>query len=229
MTARRDDLDGRLNDEIQFHLDQQIAKNVRAGMSAEEARRAAMIKFGGVERTREYTRDQFRGAGVREFMRDVQIAIRSWKRSRGAALVAILTLAIGIGANTAMFSVLRAIVLNPLPYPEPDRMVSIWDFSDKSPHNEVSYANFADWQAQQTSFQSLGVYRWWTANITGDQEPERVQGFQLTAEAIDVFGLRPHLGRWFTRNENEPGKDKVVLLSYGLWQRRFGADQAILG
>ena len=145
----RDDLDGRLSEEIQFHLEQQVQKNLRAGMTPSEARRAAHLKFGGVESAREYTRDEFRFAWAYDFARDMNIALRMWKRSRGAAVVAILTLAIGIGANTAMFSLLSALVLHPLPYPEADRLVSIWDSSEKNPRNEVAFANYLDWKAQQ--------------------------------------------------------------------------------
>jgi putative ABC transport system permease protein len=219
----------RLDEEIRFHIDQQIEKNIRAGMTPEEARRAAHIRFGGVERTVEYTRDQFRFAAFHDFARDLKIAARMWKRSRGAAVVAILTLAIGIGANTAMFSLLNALILNPLPYPDVDRLVSIWDASERNPHNEVSFANYADWKTQQKSFEKLGLYRWWTCNITGDGTPERVQGFQLTAEILPALGLKPFLGRWFTAEENLPNAERVMLLSHGLWLRRFGGNPSVLG
>jgi predicted permease len=225
----RDDLDRRLDEEIRFHLDQQIEKNLRAGMSPHEARRAARLKFGGVESAREYTRDEFRWAGAYDFARDARIAVRMWRRSRGAALVAVLTMAIGIGANTAMFSLVSALLLHPLPYPDTDRLVSVWDSSEKNPRNEVAFANFADWKTRQTSFESLGLYRWWTVNITGGPEPERVQGYQLTAEVLQALALKPQIGRWFTAEENQPGRNYVALLSDGLWRRRFGADPNVLG
>ena len=225
----RDDLDHRLSEEIQFHLEQQIEKNVRAGMTPEQARRAAHLKFGGVESAREYTRDEFRFAWFHDFARDMRMALRMWKRSRGAAIVAILTLAIGIGANTAMFSLLSALVLHPLPYPEADRLVSIWDSSEKNPRNEVSFANYVDWKAQQKSFEGMGLYRWWTSNITDGGRPERVQGFQFTGDILSALGLKPRLGRFFTPEESEPGKERVALLSHGLWERRYGSDPGVLG
>jgi putative ABC transport system permease protein len=225
----RDDLDGRLSEEIQFHLEQQVRKNLRAGMTPSEARRAAHLKFGGVESAREYTRDEFRFAWAYDFARDMNIALRMWKRSRGAAVVAILTLAIGIGANTAMFSLLSALVLHPLPYPEADRLVSIWDSSEKNPRNEVAFANYLDWKAQQKSFETMGLYRWWTANITDGGRPERVQGFQFTGDVLAALRMKPELGRLFTPEESEPGKERVALLSHGLWVRRYGANPAVLG
>ncbi len=228
MTSRKD-LNERLDHEIRFHIEQQTEKNIREGMTPDAARRAALLKFGGVDRTLEYTRDQFRWASVDELMRDLRVAVRMWKRSRGAAAVAIFTLAIGIGANTAMFSLLNALILNPLPYPEADRLVSVWDASERNPHNEVAFANFLDWRAKQRSFESLGLYRWWTSNLTSDGTPERVQGFQATADVVEAFGVRPHLGRWFRAEENEPGQDKVALIGYGLWQRRYGAAPEVLG
>lgn len=225
----RDDLDRRLSEEIQFHIEQQIEKNLRGGMSPEAARRAAHLKFGSVESAREYTRDEFRFAWLHDFARDMRIALRMWKRSRGAAAVAIVTLALGIGANTAMFSLLSALVLHPLPYPEADRLVSIWDSSEKNPRNEVSFANYLDWKAQQTSFEAMGLYRWWTSNITDGGPPERVQGFQFTGDIVKALGLKPQLGRFFTPEESEPGKERVALLSHGLWVRRYGSDPGVLG
>ncbi|MEO8502215.1 MAG: ABC transporter permease, partial [Vicinamibacteria bacterium] len=228
MTPKRD-LDERLDVEIRFHIEEQTEKNIRAGLTPGEARRQAVLRFGNAESAREYTRDEFRLAWLHELGRDVRVAVRMWQRSRGAAAVAILTLAIGIGANTAIFSVLHALVLNPLPYPHADRLVAIWDSSERSPRNEVAFANFADWKKQQTSFEMLGLYRWWSANLTGDNTPERVQGFQLTADAVSALGLAPRLGRWFNAAENEPEGDRVALLGYGLWQRRFGGDPGVLG
>lgn len=225
----RDDLDRRLSEEIQFHLEQQIEKNLRGGMPPEAARRAAYLKFGSVESAREYTRDEFRFGWLHDFARDMRIALRLWKRSPGAATVAILTLAIGIGANTAMFSLLSALVLHPLPYPEADRLVSVWDSSEKNPRNEVSFANYVDWKAQQTSFEAMGLYRWWTSNITDGGVPERVQGFQFTGDILKALGLKPHLGRFFTPEESDPGKERVAVLSHGLWVRRYGSDPGVLG
>ncbi len=160
---------------------------------------------------------------------DLRYALRTFIKAPGFTLIAILALALGIGANTAIFSFVNALLLNPLPFPELDRVVAIWDESPPAPHNEVAFANYVDWGAQQSSFEHLGLYRWWDANVTGIDPPERVQGFLVSANFLDVVGVRPALGRGFLTEEDQPGKDGVALLSYGLWQRRFAGDAGVVG
>src|SRR5688500_2826384 len=161
---------------------------------------------------------------------DITYAIRNlWKRP-GFTLIAVLTLALGIGANTAIFSAINALLLKPLPFPELDRVIAIWD---KSPsrgydHNEVTFANYLDWQAQNQSFEQLALYRWWNANLAGIDPPERIQGFLVTANYLDALGMKPILGRNFLPEENQPGKDTVAIISHSLWQRRFGGDPNIV-
>jgi putative ABC transport system permease protein len=145
-------------------------------------------------------------------------------------LIAVVTLALGIGANTAIFSAINALLLKPLPFPELDRVVAVWD---KAPsrgvtHNEVAMANYLDWQSQTQSFEQLALYRWWNANLTGIDPPERIQGFLVTANFLDVTGMKPILGRMFSSEENQPGKDQVAVITHSLWQRRFGGDPNIL-
>ncbi len=160
---------------------------------------------------------------------DLRYAIRTFIKAPGFTSVAIVALALGIGANTAIFSFVNALLLNPLPFPELDRIVAIWDESPGAPHNEVAFANYADWGAQQSSFEHLGLYRWWDANVTGIDPPERVQGFLVSANFLDVVGVKPSLGRGLLPDEDQPGKDSVALLSYGLWQRRFGGEAGVIG
>ena len=161
---------------------------------------------------------------------DITYAIRNlWKRP-GFTLIAVLTLALGIGANTAIFSAINALLLKPLPFPELDRVIAIWD---KSPsrgydHNEVTFANYLDWQAQNQSFEQLALYRWWNANLAGIDPPERIQGFLVTANYLDALGMKPILGRNFLPEENQPGKDGVAIISHSLWQRRFNGDPNII-
>ena len=162
---------------------------------------------------------------------DITYAIRNlWKRP-GFTLIAVLTLALGIGANSAIFSAINALLLKPLPFPQLDRVVTVWD---KMPnqgleHNEVTFANYLDWQAQNQSFEQLALYRWWNANLAGNDSPERVQGFLVMANYLDTLGMKPILGRNFSAEENQPGKDAVAIISHSLWQRRFGGDPNILG
>src|SRR5688572_19248941 len=165
------------------------------------------------------------------FLNDIRYAIRNLLKRPGFTLVAAITLALGIGANSAIFSAVHSLLLKPLPFPELDRMVAIWD---KNPsqgvmHNEVTIPNYLDWRAQSQSYEQLALYRWWNVNLTGIDPPERIQGFLVTANFLDVTGMKPIMGRNFTEEENRPGKNVVVIIAHSLWQRRFGSDPNILG
>jgi len=164
------------------------------------------------------------------FIKDIRYGIRGLLKRPSFTLIAILTLAIGIGANSAIYSAVYALLLKPLPFPELARVVAIWD---KMPsrgvvHNEVAMANYLDWRAQNQSFEQLALYRWWSTNLTGVEPPERIQGFLVTANFLDALGMKPIMGRNFTEEENQPGKDAVAIITHSLWQRRFGADPNII-
>jgi putative ABC transport system permease protein len=161
---------------------------------------------------------------------DIRYALRSLSKRPGFTFIAVLTLALGIGANTAIFSAINALLLKPLPFPELDRVVAVWD---KLPsrgvlHNEVAMANYLDLKAQNQSFDQLAIYRWWSANLTGVDTPERIQGFLVSANYLDAFGIKPIMGRNFYPEENQPGKDRVAIITHSLWQRRFGGDPNIV-
>jgi putative ABC transport system permease protein len=164
------------------------------------------------------------------FLNDIRYALRNLSKRPAFTIVAAITLALGIGANTAIFSAVYSLLLKPLPFPQIDRVVTIWD---KVPsrgvrHNEVAMANYLDWRAQNQSFDQLALYSWWSVNLTGIDSPERIQGFLVTANYFAVTGLKPILGRTFNEEENQPGKDRVAIISNSLWQRRFGGDPNIL-
>jgi predicted permease len=161
---------------------------------------------------------------------DIRYAIRNLLKHPGFNAVAVITLALGIGANSAIFSAINALLLKPLPIPNQDRVVAIWD---KNPsrgfeHNEVAFANYLDWRAQSNSFEQLALERWWSTNLTGGDTPERTQGFLVSANFFDVVGVKPVKGRNFLEEENQPGKDGVAIIAHSLWQRRFGSDPAII-
>ena len=161
---------------------------------------------------------------------DVRYAVRNLLRRPGFTIIAVITLALGIGANTAIFSAINALLLKPLPFPELDRVVAVWD---KLPsrgvlHNEVTFANYLDLKAQNRSFEQLALYRWWSPNLTGVEPPERIQGFLVTANFFDALGMKPIMGRTFAADENQAGKDAVAIITHSLWQRRFGGDPDIL-
>ena len=168
---------------------------------------------------------------MQSLRRDLGYGVRILLKHPGVSLVAVLTLAVGIGLNGAFFSIINAILLKPISLPESDRTVAIWESipSRGVEQNEVAVANFLDWRSQTKSFDEMALYTWWSANLTGIEPPERVRGFRSTANLFSTLGLKPALGRAFTREEELPGKDSVVILSHGLWKRRFGNDPGIIG
>ena len=165
------------------------------------------------------------------FLNDIRYAIRNLIKRPAFTLIAAITLALGIGANTAIFSSVYALLLKPLPFPELERVVAVWDSAPSRgvQRNEVAMANYLDWRAQNQSFEQLGLYRWWNANLTGIDPPERIQGYLVTANFFDALGVKPIKGRNFAADENESGKDAVAIITHSLWQRRFGGDPNILG
>jgi putative ABC transport system permease protein len=165
------------------------------------------------------------------FLNDIRYAVRNLVKRPAFTIIAAITLALGIGANTAIFSSVYALLLKPLPFPELDRVVAVWDsYPSKGVlRNEVAMANYLDWKAQNQSFEQLALYSWWSTNFTGLDAPERIQGMTVTANFFDALGVKPIMGRNFTAEENEPGKDKVIVVTHNLWQRRFGGDPNIIG
>jgi predicted permease len=166
-----------------------------------------------------------------EFARDVRHALRMLVHSPGFSLVAVLTFALGIGVNTAVFSVFNGVLLRPLPYPEPDRITMIWMDNRRQNIKEdiTSYPTFRDWREQSTSYAHMAAFTPSSFNLTGADEPERLLGAQATASFFDVMGVRPIIGRVFNSGEETPGNDAVVVLSQGLWQRKFGGAPDVLG
>ncbi|HEV8485542.1 MAG TPA: ABC transporter permease [Blastocatellia bacterium] len=165
------------------------------------------------------------------FTHDLRYAVRMLLKKPGFAAIVILALAIGIGANTAIFSVVNGILLRPLPYPDPDRIVMVWmnNTRMKVDQDIHSYPNYVDYRDQNQSFEQIAAYSGVSLNLTGSGEPERVIGSMSTANLFSVLGVQPMLGRAYTVEEEEPGRDQVVVLGYGLWQRRFGGDPGIVG
>jgi len=218
-----DDLDRRLDEEIEFHLEQQIEKNLRAGMSQAEARRAARLKFGGVESAREYTRDEFRLAWLEDFVRDVRIGLRSLRRAPSFAFAFIVTFALGIGAPVAMFSVYDGILLKPLPYPDSDRIVRLFQISDKGLRgSNISEPNFLDWQAQTRSFSAMAEFNRWETPISGIKDPVVTYRSAVSRSFFDIMGVRPVLGRTFLADELRMGGPKVAVVSHSFWRRMAG-------
>jgi putative ABC transport system permease protein len=162
---------------------------------------------------------------------DIRHAFRVFRKSPAVYGIAVLTLVLGIGANTAIFSVVKEVLLTPLPFREPERLVMVWEEASLLgfPRNTPAPANYADWKAQNQVFESMAASTWETIALTGGGEPEKITGHGVTADFFQLLGIHPLLGRTFTPDEDKPGANKVVVLSHGLWERRFGGDRAILG
>jgi len=216
---RRSQVENELNDEMQFHIEQQIEAHMKNGLTREEARYAAVRAMHGVEQRKEECRDMRGVRWIEHAIHDLRYGIRILIKSPGFAFAVVATLALGIGATTAIFSVVYGVVMRPLPYPDSERLVTI---------GPVSTANYLDWRQQNTVFSDIGMIKLvQNFNITGDGEPERVLGGRSSASIFNVLGVQPILGRVFTEEEGRV-EDKVVL-SYGLWQRRYGSDRTIPG
>jgi predicted permease len=219
-----------LDDELRFHLDALIAENVRRGMSPDEARRQAQLELGRVEQVKEEVREGRAGFFLETLWQDLHYGARMLRRNPGFTLVAVLTLALGIGASTAIFSVVNGVLLAPLPYPEPDRLLSWWFSSPPGlPRYSLTQAHFALYRDQAQSFESITAYSRSGFSLTGTGEPERLQGANVTVDFFHVFGQQMLYGRPFVTEEGTPGKNLVCILSYGFWQRRFGGDPAVIG
>jgi len=160
-------------------------------------------------------------------MNDITFSFRQLWNKPGFALVVVLTLTLGIGANTAIFSVVHAVLLNPLPYPNPDQIVSLHQKKPNFETGAIPYPNFRDWQTQNQTFASMAIYRGFGFNLRGSSETERVNGEWVSADFFRVLGVAPALGRTFAAREDEPGADPVAVISAGLWQRKFGAKDAV--
>jgi putative ABC transport system permease protein len=219
----------RMDEELQLHLEMQTRANVEGGMAPGEARRAALLALGGVAQVKEACRDQRRLAWLDDLGRDLRLAGRLFRKSPGFTAVAVLTLALGSGANTAMFSVVDAVILRPLEYPQSGRLVRLLERQEDGSTSRVNYLNFLDWRAQQTVFERIGVWRTADVNLTEAGDPRRVMGVQLSADALASLGVAPALGRLFLPEEDRPGAAPVVVVSHGLWQSRLGADPRAVG
>ena len=161
-------------------------------------------------------------------MNDVKFGIRQLVKTPGFTLTAVLTLALGIGANTAIFSVINAVLLQPLPYPESERLVWLSERSPNFPTMSISYPNFTDWRTQQGVFEHIGVYNWGSYNLTGKGEPQRLTGVRISADALTALRAQPAIGRVFNNDEDKPGAPSLAVLSHELWQSRFGGSAGIL-
>jgi predicted permease len=217
-----------LTEEIDAYLEMLIEQKMKEGLVPAEARRAALIELGGREQVKEKVREARAGYQLETLWQDLHYALRMMLKNPVFTLIAIFTLALGIGANTAIFSVVNAVLLNAVPYYEPQRLVWVTEAQDGRARS--AHANtYLFWQAQSKVFEHLVAYNRGSRELTGRGEPERLESLKVTANVFPALGLAPQLGRAFTEAEDRPEAAPVALLSHALWQRRFGGDPAIIG
>jgi len=225
-------MDRELDEEMRFHLERDTEQNVRDGMTREDARHAALRTFGGVDQSKEECRDA-RGVDlVDNIVRDVSYSVRVLFKGYAFTIVVVLTLALGIGANTAIFSFANGILLRPLPYPQSDRLATIDEIALKEGGNSmgVAYPNFLDWREQNTVFEGMASH-FGTSRfaMTAGGTPSEIRGSRVTYGLFEVLHVSPILGRTFTADEDRPEEDAVVILGYDLWQRSLGGNPNVIG
>ena len=222
------DLDDELRDHLQYLTDEYIA----AGSTPARARERALRDFGNVANLTEQSRD-VRGLGwIGNSIRGLAYGVRLMRRSPTVAVATVLTLALGIGATTAMFSIVYGVLLRPLPFGDPERLVSLWTNVDVSDPQRtfVSAANARDWRAITSTLEDLALVRnIGNFNLVGRGEPECLQGALISSNLISVLGVTPMIGRGFAEHEDDIGHEGVVLLSYALWRSRFASDPSVIG
>jgi predicted permease len=219
--------------EQSFHLAERADQLRTEGLSADEATRRARIQFGNPTLQRERTRDVDVAGRLDAFLRNVRHAVRSLARTPGFAITAVLTLALGIGATTTIFSIVNAVLVRPLSYPQPDALVGVWNsaqFQGLTSNNvRLSSTMYLTYAERNQTFQEFGVWHTESASVTGLGEPEEVRTLVVTHGTLPAVGVAPALGRWFSRADAAPGTTETVILTHGYWQRRFGADAAVIG
>ena len=232
---RRNEIEKELDEELRFYLDRQTEQYRAQGMSPGEARSAALREFGGVEQAKEECRDAHGISIIEELWQDLRYGARMLLKKPGFTAVVVITLALGIGVNSAIFSVVNSILLRTLPYKDPQGLVIFWTRLPKieSVSGAAYFSNtapdFIDWRNLNQSFEQIAAFRNHTFNLTGGGEPEYLGGIRASASLFSLLRVEASLGRTFLAEEDQPGASRVVILSHSLWQRRFASDPKIIG
>ena len=228
-----------VDDELRFHLDMRAQELMAAGMSEADARREATREFGDVEFTRRYCRalDERgeRATQRRDWLgdaaQDLTQAVRALRRSPGFLLIALITIGLGVGANSAIFNVIRGVLLRPLPFAEPDRLIAVYEDNrpEHSPRSQLAAADYVDYRRDQATLTDLGAVSYASLSYQGNGDPVALRGLRFTANVFTILGVRPLLGRTFLPDEDEAGRNGVLVLSYATWQSVFGGDSTVVG
>jgi hypothetical protein len=219
-----------LEQEVHAHLEMLVEENICSGMSPLEAQRAANIELGGIEQVKERVREERIGNWLHSVLSDCRYGVRQLRKNPGFAAVAVLTLALGIGANTAIFSVVQGVLLAPLPYREPDRLVTVWlnNFRLKST-TYLSYRDFMDWERADPPFEKVSAYASRSFDLSSPGNPEHLEGREISSNFLSTLGVGLAMGREFSAEEDRYGGAPVAIISNGLWRDRLGGSALALG
>jgi putative ABC transport system permease protein len=231
MLGRREEFARELDEEMRSHREMRERELAERGVEPDEARYAAARAFGNAAALGEQGREAWGWRWLEDFLQDLRFGARMLRKNPGFTLTAVLTLALGIGANSYIFSMVDALLLRPLAFPQPERLVALWERvpSEGIDRSETSPANYLDWEKQNHAFDHLAAFVWWDVNVGGIERPDHVRGFQVTPDFFAALEVQPMLGRGFLEEEGHPGKDQVAVLSYTIWRERFGSDPAVIG
>jgi putative ABC transport system permease protein len=222
-TSRRVEVD--LDQEVHSHLELLTEENIRAGMPPHEAQRAARIELGGIEQVKEQVREERLGNSLRSVISDCRYGLRQLRKNPGFTAVAVLTLALGIGVTTAIFSVVYGVLLRPLPYRDPNRIMAVFEVTSKGRPSRLADPNFDDFRDQSRSFQAIAKYTDNVASVSGASQPTRTTVAGVSPDFLKVFGIQPILGRDFNASDAKKGAGPTVLVSYGYWRQYLGSPQ----
>jgi predicted permease len=218
-----------LEEEVQSHLNMAARERVERGEAGEEAEHAARREFGNLGLVQEVTRDVWGWSSLDRLMQDLRFGVRMLAKSPGFTAVAILTLALGMGANTALFSVVNGVLFNPLPYPEPEQLVTLHESKPNFEAGSVSFPNFRDWRKENTTFSMMGISRGYSFSLTGAGDPEQVQAQFVSTDFLPMLGVKPVMGRLFEEGEDEFGASPIAIISEGFWSRKFASAHDVIG
>jgi predicted permease len=226
---RRKKQESDLDEEVRNHLAMAALERTERGEAAEEAARTARREFGNVELVREVTRDAWGSGFFDRLSQDLQFGVRMIAKSPGFAAIAIVTLALGIGANTALFSVVNGVLLNPLPYPQPEQLVTLHESKPNFEAGSISFPNFQDWRKENTTFSMMGISRGYSFSLTGAGDPEQVRSELVSTDFLPMLGVKPVIGRLFEEGEDDFGASPIVIISAAFWNRKFSSDREVIG
>ena len=222
---RRREADGDLEEELRYHVERKTEENMAKGMTPEEARRAALVEMGGIEKRKEECRETRRVTWIQDLVQDVRYGLRMLRKNPGFTVVAVLTLALGIGATTAIFSVVYGVLLRPLPYHDANRIMAVFEVTSKGRPSRLADPNFDDFRDQSHSFRAIAKYSDYVVSVSGASQPTRTRVAYVSSDFLKVFGVQPILGRDFGASDDKKGAGPTALVSYGYWKQALGSPQ----